>query len=160
MLALSAPTADQFLEGGFELATLTQPQRKVDFEAPVVLASAPADAPRPRSSGRRAERRSAERAADAMMHAASLKRAGPSRAGRRPQPTGPATDRRPAAGQKPTGKPATRPPGRDGEASRRRADAAARLPTDQAVGRAAKPIAAPLAPTASAATAKDAARPQ
>jgi hypothetical protein len=39
---LSAPAADQILEGGFELAKLTQPQRSVDFRAPVVLASAPA----------------------------------------------------------------------------------------------------------------------
>src|SRR4051794_21704715 len=42
VLALSAPSADQFLNGGFELAKLTQPQHKVDFQAPVVLASAPA----------------------------------------------------------------------------------------------------------------------
>src|SRR5205823_8922100 len=42
VLALSAPSADQFLKGSFELAKLTQPQRKVDFQAPVVLASAPA----------------------------------------------------------------------------------------------------------------------
>src|SRR5206468_528157 len=40
--ALSAPAADQFLKGGFELARLTQPDRKVDFKAPVYLASAPA----------------------------------------------------------------------------------------------------------------------
>src|SRR4051794_23599593 len=42
VLALSAPSADQFLSGSFELAKLTQPQHKVDFQAPVVLASAPA----------------------------------------------------------------------------------------------------------------------
>ena len=42
VLAQSAPSADQFLNGGFELAKLTQPQHKVDFQAPVVLASAPA----------------------------------------------------------------------------------------------------------------------
>jgi hypothetical protein len=40
--ALSAPAADQFVKGGFELARLVQPQQKVDFKAPVVLASAPA----------------------------------------------------------------------------------------------------------------------
>jgi hypothetical protein len=39
--ALSAPAADQFLKGGFELARLAQPERKVDFKAPVYLASAP-----------------------------------------------------------------------------------------------------------------------
>lgn len=43
--ALSAPAADQFLKGGFELARLTQPDHRVDFQAPVVLASAPAPAP-------------------------------------------------------------------------------------------------------------------
>ena len=42
VLALSAPSADQFLSGSFELARLAQPERKVTFEAPVVLASAPA----------------------------------------------------------------------------------------------------------------------
>jgi hypothetical protein len=40
--ALSAPAADQFLKGSFELARLVEPQHKVDFQAPVVLASAPA----------------------------------------------------------------------------------------------------------------------
>lgn len=40
--ALSAPAADQFLKGSFELAKLTQPERKIDFKAPVYLASAPA----------------------------------------------------------------------------------------------------------------------
>jgi len=44
VLALSAPQADQFLKGSFELAKLTTPQHKVDFGAPVVLASAPAPA--------------------------------------------------------------------------------------------------------------------
>jgi hypothetical protein len=44
VLALSAPSADQFLGGSFELARLTQPDQKVDFQAPVVLASAPARA--------------------------------------------------------------------------------------------------------------------
>ena len=42
VLALSAPAAEQFLSGSFELARLTQPQHKVEFDAPVVLASAPA----------------------------------------------------------------------------------------------------------------------
>jgi hypothetical protein len=43
--ALSAPAADQFLRGSFELARLTQPQHKVDFQAPVMLASAPSPEP-------------------------------------------------------------------------------------------------------------------
>ncbi len=40
--SLSAPAASQFLEGSFQLAQMVQPQHKVDFQAPVVLASAPA----------------------------------------------------------------------------------------------------------------------
>ena len=40
--SLSAPAANQFLEGGFQLAQMVQPQKQVDFQAPVVLASAPA----------------------------------------------------------------------------------------------------------------------
>ena len=36
VLALSAPAADQFLGGSFELARLTQPERKVDFQARLV----------------------------------------------------------------------------------------------------------------------------
>ena len=39
--ALSAPGADQFVKGGFELARLAQPERKVEFKEPVYLASAP-----------------------------------------------------------------------------------------------------------------------
>ena len=41
VLALSAPSHDQFLKGGFELARLARPEKAVDFEAPVVLAAAP-----------------------------------------------------------------------------------------------------------------------
>ena len=44
--SLSAPSADQFLNGSFELAKLTQPERHVDIQAPVVLATAPAPDPR------------------------------------------------------------------------------------------------------------------
>ena len=40
------PAADQFLQGGFELARLTRPEQQVDFQAPVVLASAPAPQPK------------------------------------------------------------------------------------------------------------------
>ena len=42
VLALSAPSADQFLDGGFALAKLTRPQEQIEIDAPVVLASAPA----------------------------------------------------------------------------------------------------------------------
>ena len=49
--ALSAPGANQFVGGGFELAKLTQPQHEVDFQAPVVLASAPAPVAQPPQLG-------------------------------------------------------------------------------------------------------------
>ena len=42
-IRLSAPSADQFLEGGFQLATMIKPDVKPVIEAPVVLASAPVD---------------------------------------------------------------------------------------------------------------------
>lgn len=45
VLALSAPAADQFLDGGFALARLARPTQPDVLEAPVVLAAAPADAP-------------------------------------------------------------------------------------------------------------------
>ncbi|MGH6728683.1 MAG: hypothetical protein ACREBK_00890, partial [Sphingomicrobium sp.] len=42
VLALSAPSADQFLSGTFELARLARPSDQPVIDAPVVLASAPA----------------------------------------------------------------------------------------------------------------------
>ena len=42
-IRLSAPSADQFLEGGFQLATMVKPDAKPVIEAPVVLASAPVE---------------------------------------------------------------------------------------------------------------------
>jgi hypothetical protein len=40
-IRLSAPNADQFVDGGFQLATLVAPARAPAIDAPVVLASAP-----------------------------------------------------------------------------------------------------------------------
>jgi hypothetical protein len=45
VLALSAPSADQFLKGSFELARFAKPEPKIEFQAPVVLAAAPAPPP-------------------------------------------------------------------------------------------------------------------
>ena len=39
-IRLAAPSADQFVEGGFQLATMVTPHKKPAIEAPVVLASA------------------------------------------------------------------------------------------------------------------------
>jgi len=78
VLALSAPSADQFIEGGFALAKLAQPERKVDLEAPVVLASAPVEE-RPTAkiiqADYRHETQQPSLPASAMMQQASLKRA-------------------------------------------------------------------------------------
>ena len=73
-IRLSAPTADQFVEGGFQLATLAAPEKKPAIEAPVVLASAPADqsiVQRPRMTGDAPAEPNAPRAASDMMHVAS-----------------------------------------------------------------------------------------
>ena len=73
--SLSAPNANQFLEGGFQLAQLIQPEKPVDFQAPVVLAAAPAPEhesplPEPQAS----EQPSAPAiGSSTLLHEASLK---------------------------------------------------------------------------------------
>jgi hypothetical protein len=77
VLALSAPSADQFLDGGFALAKMVAPREKqVDFDAPVVLAAAPANGPKPQIRGapRSSEDEPVGVSAREMMHVASLKR--------------------------------------------------------------------------------------
>jgi hypothetical protein len=74
--ALSAPSADQFLKGGFELARLAKPEHKVDFQAPVVLASAPAPEKSTAVGRPEADDVAAPAAAvhsNALLHDASLK---------------------------------------------------------------------------------------
>ena len=77
VLALSAPNADQFVEGGFALAKLTRPEHKVDLTAPVVLASAPvANAPAAKiieADYRPDEAPQPSLPTNALMHQASLK---------------------------------------------------------------------------------------
>ena len=74
VLALSAPSADQFVNGGFELARMVAPEKTPAVEAPVVLASAPADAPRPQLEGQ-GEADDADRAVPTkeLLRTASLK---------------------------------------------------------------------------------------
>jgi hypothetical protein len=73
--ALSAPAADQFLKGSFELARLAQPEHKVDFQAPVVLASAPAPGPAKPLGQPEADESGVPAAVsrNALLHEASLK---------------------------------------------------------------------------------------
>ena len=79
VLALSAPSADQFLDGGFALAKMVAPRDKVDLDAPVVLAAAPADGPRPQVEGHQQQQGQQQDSgegvpASEMLHVASLKR--------------------------------------------------------------------------------------
>jgi hypothetical protein len=76
VLAMSAPSADQFLSGSFELAKLTRPESRIDFQAPVVLASAPAPVAKPAPIGQPdTDDAGAPTAQDprALIHEASLK---------------------------------------------------------------------------------------
>ncbi len=41
-IRLSAPSADQFVEGGFQLAAMVRPEKRPQIDAPIVLAAAPA----------------------------------------------------------------------------------------------------------------------
>jgi len=102
VLALSAPAADQFLTGSFELARLAQPQHKVEFNAPVVLASAPApEAKKPPIGEPEADDASAPAPVD-LLRQASLK------TGTREVPSEPvATSPHMATGSKSTLSPAT-----------------------------------------------------
>ena len=88
VLALSAPSADQFLDGGFALAKMVTPRHKVDLEAPVVLAAAPDNGPKPQLAADPGAAAEEGVSARDMMHVASLKR--PSRtideAPRKPAP--------------------------------------------------------------------------
>ena len=73
--ALSAPAANQFVGGSFELAKLVQPEKQVNFQAPVVLASAPAPiAPKPLEQVETDDSAaSAATVSTILLHEASLK---------------------------------------------------------------------------------------
>ena len=106
VLALSAPAADQFLNGSFELARLTQPERKVEFEAPVVLASAPAPQPKPAidAPNRDDSGAVAQSPPPELLHQASLKiqtREAPARSVSAPRQAGRMSTGRPVAAAKP-----------------------------------------------------------
>jgi hypothetical protein len=124
VLAMSAPSADQFLSGSFELAKLTRPEHKVDFQAPVVLASAPAPERKPAiaepgtdDSG--APTQPVAAAPSQLLHEASLKtetREVPVKpVATLPQATGPLTKgkstEKPAAAAKPVQKKSVDKPG-------------------------------------------------
>jgi len=72
VIRLSAPNADQFVDGAFQLATLVKPDRQQVLEAPLVLAATPVSPSRPpalTSDGAAAPR--ASRRLSEMMHVAN-----------------------------------------------------------------------------------------
>ena len=74
--SMNAPAANQLLDGSFELAKLTRPEKQVDFKAPIVLASAPAPALRAAPIGEPETDDSGAPVASTpggMLHDASLK---------------------------------------------------------------------------------------
>jgi hypothetical protein len=113
--ALSAPSADQFLKGSFELARLAQPERKVDFQAPVVLASAPAPTRQPIVGAPDLDDSGAPvTAPSALLHEASLKtetREVPARPVVTLPPTTATSTNRPVQAAKPAVKPSVEKPG-------------------------------------------------
>ena len=115
--ALAAPSAGQFLKGGFELARLAQPEHKVDFQAPVVLASAPAPDKQPVVGQPETDDSGVAAPAvapSALLHEASLKtetREVPARTVvALPLTTAKSTDK-PATSAKPATKPSVEKPG-------------------------------------------------
>jgi hypothetical protein len=110
VLALSAPSADQFLDGGFALAKMVSPREKVDLDAPVVLAAAPANGPKPQLEAGTSDPADEGVSARQMMHVASFKRetrsvdapkaAAPSVTAAKPAAKSAAPDKKPATGDR------------------------------------------------------------
>jgi hypothetical protein len=118
-IRLSAPTADQFVDGGFQLATMVAPHKKPVIEAPVVLASAPVEQaipnrPRLTGDGDRPEvPAGAPKSPSDMMHVASYgvpANALPKPVSVKPQAIKPVTaSTKPVAGKPQNPAPATKP---------------------------------------------------
>jgi hypothetical protein len=143
VLSLSAPSADQFLGGGFELARLVQPKRRIDIEAPVVLAAAPVNAPKPQvERATAAEEDVPDLSPKALMQTVSLKRELPAEPLAKPKPArATAADNKPAAEKD---KPAA-----EKSSSAEKAEAA--KPKATAADKAKRAVVDPLAPLKTAA---------
>lgn len=74
VLALSAPTADQFVDGGFALARLIRPEPKIDIQAPIVLASASTNNSGPQVEPDLSQSSEEQRTPEDLLHVASLNR--------------------------------------------------------------------------------------
>ena len=109
VIRLSAPSADQFVESSFQLATLARPEPKRAIEAPVVYAAAPAPARREpvvtNDDGSAAAPVRAARPVSDMMHVAGYSKPAPKparvEAGREDKPVATAPKPKVAAAVKP-----------------------------------------------------------
>jgi hypothetical protein len=103
--SLSAPNANQILEGGFQLAQLIQPEKQIDFQAPVVLAAAPApEHESPLSQSDSDQAAAPAIGSGALLHEASLKtetREVPARTADQPRTAGMKSADKPATAAKP-----------------------------------------------------------
>lgn len=97
-IRLSAPSADQFVEGGFQLAALVRPNKRPAIQAPIVLAAAPAgDAlsrPAATSDAEVSPPPAVGQRADEMLHTASYAKPTP-RTDEKPKKLAPAVTVRP-----------------------------------------------------------------
>ena len=100
VIRLSAPSADQFVESSFQLATLAKPEAKPAIEAPIVYASAPAPTRRDpvvtNDDGSKPAVRTSRPVSD-MMHVAGYAKPTPKAAALAPPATKPLTAKLPAA---------------------------------------------------------------
>jgi hypothetical protein len=154
VLALSAPSADQLLNGSFELARLAQPQRKVDFQAPVVLAAAPQPERAPINEPATDDAGQPTPALPStLLHQASLKtetREVPATTvAVPPQPTEPKSTDRPATAAKPATKKSADQPGlAAAQPATRKAVGAGKPPSKKVVDKpavaATKPVTKPV----------------
>ena len=96
VIRLSAPSADQFVESSFQLATLVRPETRPTIEAPMVYAAAPAPVRREpvvtNDDGSDAAPTPASRPLGDMMHIASYSKPEP-----KPLRLAPKTEAKPAA---------------------------------------------------------------
>jgi hypothetical protein len=83
-IRLSAPSADQFVEGGFQLAAMIRPDRRPAIEAPVVLAAAPA------AEALRRHVTTSDAVAPDLLHTASFAKPAPAASRKPARPPAPA----------------------------------------------------------------------
>ncbi len=104
VIRLSAPSADQFVESTFQLATLAKPEARPAIDAPIVYASAPAPARREpvvtNDDGTKPAVRASRPVAD-MMHIAGYAKPAPKAIATAPVAAKPTLKPKPAAAVKP-----------------------------------------------------------